>query len=139
MGISASLRKKVTARAGNRCEYCGLSQLGQAATYHLGHIIPEVAGGGSTLENLALACIHCSLRKGARVKALDPKTGRSVGLFHPRQHQWNHHFRWSGNVLVGITQVGRATIDALQLNSDDHQVIRSFEAKLGRHPPSTHV
>ncbi len=139
MAAAASLRKRVTMRAGNRCEYCGLSQLGQAATFHMDHVVPVVAGGPTMLENLALACIHCSLRKGARMMATDPKSGRSVRLFHPRHEQWNHHFRWAGNELAGITATGRATVDALALNSPEHQIIRSFESLLGRHPPPGHV
>jgi hypothetical protein len=139
MAASASLRKSVTMRAGNRCEYCGLSQIGQAATFHLDHVVPVVAGGATMLENLALACIHCSLRKGARMTATDPKSGRSVRLFHPRKQKWNHHFRWSGDELAGITAAGRATVDALALNSAEHQIIRSFESLLGRHPPPGHV
>lgn len=139
MGASASLRRRVVTRAGNRCEYCGLSQLGQAATFHLDHVDPEAAGGRTIFENLALACIHCSLRKGARVMVPDPKTKRQTRLFHPRQQQWNHHFRWSGHELIGISGVGRATVAALNLNSSEHLVIRSFEEQLGRHPPPKHV
>ena len=139
MAVSASLRRRVTDRAGNRCEYCGLSHLGQAATFHLDHVVPVVAGGATALANLALACIHCSLRKGARQTARDPATGLVVRLFHPRDEQWNHHFRWVGSEVVGITATGRATIDALALNSPEHQIIRSFETMLGRHPPPDHV
>ncbi|PSR17345.1 hypothetical protein C8255_13025 [filamentous cyanobacterium CCP3] len=62
--IPASLRELVVKRADNRCEYCGISQLGQVATFHIDHVIPAVAGGETTAENLALACVSCSLRKG---------------------------------------------------------------------------
>jgi hypothetical protein len=139
MAVPASLRRRVELRAENRCEYCGLSQLGQAATFHVDHIVPVVGGGGTALENLALACIHCSLRKGARMSVPDPRSGRAVRLFHPRGQQWNHHFRWRGHELLGITAIGRATIDALSLNSPEHLIIRSFETRLGRHPPPGHV
>lgn len=139
MGGPASLRQRIIARAGNRCEYCGLSQLGQAATFHLDHVVPVVAGGRTVPANLALACIHCSLRKGARQMARDPKTGRSVRLFHPREQTWNLHFRWAGCELRGITPSGRATVGALALNSPEHLIIRSFESVLGRHPPPTHA
>lgn len=61
MAVSATLRRTVTARASNRCEYCGLSAVGQAATFHVDHILPQAAGGLTVSENLALACIHCSL------------------------------------------------------------------------------
>lgn len=135
MAVSASLRRLVETRAEKRCEYCGLSQLGQAATFHVDHIIPIVASGETTLENLALACIHCSLRKGARTLVPDPKSGRAVHLFHPREQRWNNHFRWHGYELIGVSAVGRATIEALALNSAEHWVIRSFEALLHRHPP----
>ena len=36
--ISGSLRDAVTLRAGNRCEYCQLSQLGQEAMFHVDHV-----------------------------------------------------------------------------------------------------
>ena len=135
MAVPASLRKRVARRAKHRCEYCGLSQAGQAATFHVDHIVPQVAGGESSLENLALACVYCSLRKGARQTARDPKSGRSARLFHPREHSWNHHFRWMDCRLNGITAIGRSTIGALNLSSAEHLVIRVLEKRLGRHPP----
>jgi hypothetical protein len=97
--------------------------------------MPQSAGGRTTLSNLALACVHCSLRKGARQMAKDPRTGQTAALFHPRKDKWNYHFRWSGCMLQGITPSGRATIAAFALNSSEHRIIRSFEAQLGRHPP----
>jgi len=103
------------------------------------HVVPQVAGGPTVLANLALACIHCSLRKGARQLARDPRTGRLVRLFNPRTQAWNLHFRWAGCRVAGITATGRATIDALALNSMEHQIIRSFKSVLGRHPPPRHV
>ena len=127
------------ARARGRCEYCGLSSVGQAATFHVDHVIPEVAGGATVASNLALACVHCSLRKGARTAASDPKTGVSVRLFNPRQQEWNSHFRWNGTLLVGVSAPGRATIHALGLNSSEHRIIRSFDALLDRHPPPGHA
>ncbi|MHC5594591.1 MAG: HNH endonuclease [Nostoc sp.] len=35
----------VIQRAAERCEYCNLSQAGEAATFHIDHITPVVAGG----------------------------------------------------------------------------------------------
>lgn len=116
MAVPESLRKRVARRAKNRCEYCGLSQIGQAATFHVDHVLPQSAGGETSMENLALACIHCSLRKGARVR-----------LFHPREDFWNQHFRWMAFRLKGITAIGRATIEAQSLNSSEHLIIRGFE------------
>jgi hypothetical protein len=41
----------------------GLSQAEQAATFHIDHITPVVAGGATTADNLALACVSCLLGK----------------------------------------------------------------------------
>jgi 5-methylcytosine-specific restriction endonuclease McrA len=61
--IPAWLRRQVVFRAGGRCEYCGLAQEGQEATFHVDHIVPRAAGGPTEADNLALACVSCSLRR----------------------------------------------------------------------------
>jgi len=133
--IPASLRELVVKRAYNRCEYCGISQLGQVATFHIDHIIPVVAGGATTAENLALACVSCSLRKGARQEIQDLATGETVRVFNPRQQAWNEHFAWEGDRVVGLTSIGRAMVQALDLNRAIMLAIRAEEELLGRHPP----
>jgi hypothetical protein len=55
--ISSSLHEEAVLRAGNRCEYCGLSQLGQEAAFHIDHVTPRAAGGLTVIDNLALACV----------------------------------------------------------------------------------
>lgn len=59
--IPTALHRFVVERAQNYCEYCGLAQAGQAATFHIDHVVPVVAGGETVAENLALACVSCSL------------------------------------------------------------------------------
>jgi hypothetical protein len=135
MAVSAKLRRVVTVRAQGPCEYCGLSAEGQAATFHVDHILPQVAGGLTVSENLTLACIHCSLRKGSRRTASDPLSGATVPLFHPRLDTWAGNFRWAGVKLIGRTPTGRASVAALDLDSAKHLVIRGFESRLDRHTP----
>ena len=60
--IPARLRREAIRRARDRCEYCRLAQTGQAATFHIDHIVPRAAGGRTISQNLALACVTCSLR-----------------------------------------------------------------------------
>ena len=50
MVIPANLRRQVIKRAANCCEYCGLAQTGQQATFHIDHVVPVVAGGQSTSD-----------------------------------------------------------------------------------------
>lgn len=133
--IPSSLRQQVIQRANSRCEYCGISQVGQVATFHIDHVVPSVAGGTTTADNLALACVSCSLRKGARQKIEDPMTGNAVKVFHPRQQSWKDHFSWRGVEIVGLTATGRATVSALDLNRPTMLAIRAEEELLGRHPP----
>ena len=132
--IPANLRRLTHEKAANRCEYCQLSQLGQEATFHVDHITPVAAGGETNAENLALACVSCSLRKAAREAATDPESGIEAALFNPRRDTWSDHFRWEGVVLVGLSATGRATIHALSMNRSLILAIRKEESALGRHP-----
>jgi hypothetical protein len=133
--VPARLRRLVIRRAGNRCEYCLLSQTGQEATFHVDHILAEANGGLTAEQNLAFACVSCSLRKEARQSGVDPETGKRVSLFHPRRDDWEKHFPWHGVEVVGITAKGRATIAVLRLNRPSILVIRDDESLRGRFPP----
>jgi hypothetical protein len=139
MAVPELLRQTVIQRADGRCEYCLLSQFAQEATFHIDHIVPRSAGGPTTLENLALACVTCSLRKGARQRAIDPATGLEAPLFHPRRDNWREHFRWDGVALVGLSPIARATIEALKMNRPDILATRLEEQLRGRHPPPGHL
>lgn len=131
--IPLFLRKLVIRRAKNRCEYCCLSQEGQEATFHVDHVAPISLGGKTVAENLALACVSCSLRKGAKQAAIDPRSETETKMFNPRADTWDEHFRWNGIFLEGLTSTGRATIRALHLNRRVILAIREEESLLGRH------
>jgi hypothetical protein len=133
--VSPKLRAEVVSRAGNRCEYCQLSQVGQEATFHVDHVIPRAARGSTDADNLALACVSCSLRKWARQTAIDPESGEETPLFNPRTQAWADHFSWEGERIVPRTATGRATVAALVLNRPLILAIRKEEAVRGRHPP----
>ncbi|MCB1228227.1 MAG: HNH endonuclease [Verrucomicrobiales bacterium] len=139
MTSPGNLRQRVEERANHRCEYCGISQVGQEAVFHVDHIHPVSLGGESHEENFALACVSCSLRKGARATVIDPDTDEPVPIFNPRKDAWNHHFRWSEFEVVGISPIGRATAVALAMNRPIILGIRKEEALRGRHPPPNHV
>jgi hypothetical protein len=134
--IPAALTRLVFLRAGNRCEYCGLSQLGQEATFHIDHVVPRAADGPTTEDNLALACVSCSLRKGARQTAPDPETAELAPVYNPRTQRWADHFRWDGERVVPLTPTGRATVAALGMNRPIILAIRQEEAARRRHPPT---
>jgi HNH endonuclease len=133
--VPVSLQRRVRERAQNRCEYCRLSQARQHATFHVDHVWPTSEAGATTLDNLALACVSCSLRKGARTLAADPLNGEHVRLFNPRTESWTEHFEIAESfMLVGKTPTGRATVAALRLNHALAVEIRAAEAQRGQYP-----
>ena len=119
------------------CEYC-LALLNYSPQPFNGeHIIPVSKGGSDDVENLAGACSGCNGCKYNKTHAPDPYDGKIVPLFHPRQMSWYDHFRWSSDFLyvVGITAIGRATVETLTLNRTGVVNFRRALLKLGVHPP----
>jgi hypothetical protein len=133
--IPAALRREIISRAANRCEYCGLAQAGQEGTFHIDHVTPRAIDGPTTIENLALACVSCSLRKGAATTALDSESGNESPIFNPRTQNWNDHFRWNDVEIIPLTPTGRATVKRLALNRHLALAIREEEKLRHRHPP----
>jgi hypothetical protein len=130
--IPVALQRRVRDRAQERCEYCRLAQAGQEATFHVDHIHPRRAGGATLLDNLALACVSCSLRKGGNSEAHDPDTGHSVRLFHPRNDAWTEHFEMDDEFrIIGVSDTGRATVALLRMNRPLAVAIRKTTALLG--------
>ncbi|MBI4604143.1 MAG: HNH endonuclease [Planctomycetes bacterium] len=102
------------------------------------HVIPRAEGGPTSLSNSALACLWCNAHKWKSTKALDPRTGRWVRLFHPRRDRWEDHFKWAPEDLArieGRTATGRATVDLLEMNSGRALAIRRWLMRIGLHPP----
>jgi hypothetical protein len=126
----------VAQRAAMRCEYCRAPQSGSNLAHEVEHIIPLADEGSSASSNLALACRAFNLFKGASRTGLDPETGQRARLFHPRTDSWFDHFRFDDTTceLRGLTDVGRATVQRLQLNSKWQLVAREFWAESGRYP-----
>ncbi len=124
--MNEGIKAQVRSRAGQCCEYCQLRQSDSPlAVLHVEHVIPKKHGGSDDLSNLALACIDCNLHKGANLSGLDPETGMLTALFHPRQQRWENHFEWEGIRIVGKTDIGRTTVQVLNMNSADQIDLRS--------------
>jgi hypothetical protein len=107
----------------------------QGATFHIEHVIPRVRGGSSLLENLALACPSCNLHKADRVSFLQNDGSPAIAGFNPRTDAWSDHFEWDDYLLVARTEVGSATVRALDLNHERRVRIRQAEQLFGLFPP----
>lgn len=134
----ANRRKTVILRARSRCEYCVCPASYSPDTFSIEHIKPRAKGGTSDLDNLALSCQGCNNRKHTKTEANDPTTGSVVSLYNPRQHTWYEHFVWSSDhlLIIGLTPIGRAAIELLQLNRESVINLRRALITMGDHPPA---
>jgi hypothetical protein len=123
----------VAARAGHRCEYCRAPEAIFNFPFEVEHIIPPGRGGDDVENNWALACRSCNLFKSDALVAIDPVSGERVPLFHPRRDAWTSHFLCTlqQGTIVGLTPVGRATVDQLRLNADSQASARKQWILLG--------
>jgi hypothetical protein len=132
------LREQITTEARHRCGYCRTSSGITGTPMEIDHIIPESLGGLTVRENLWLACSMCNDHKGNRIAAADPQTGEVVRIFDPRQQVWLEHFGWSpgGDIIIGKTPTGRATIVTVRLNRAELVEARRGWVIAGWHPPA---
>ena len=138
MGIPDDVRAFVTNRDNYRCAYCLTSEENCGLKMHIDHIIPEVAGGATSAENLCLACFTCNVHKGAKQTGVDPQSFIEVPLFHPLVQKWTTHFSWDETKthILGLTPEGRATVLVLKMNNPIVIQARRRWVSAGWHPPT---
>src|SRR5687767_13455896 len=134
--MEKALEQEVRRRAHDLCEYCRTPQIAYRTRHQIDHIIAEKHHGPTQSSNLSLCCLDCNLHKGANIAGIDPLTSQLSRLFHPRQDIWYEHFEWNGPVLVGITPIGRTTIDVLDINNAYRRITRQTLIDEGIFPPS---
>jgi len=135
--LTIDLKRAVIERAQGFCEYCRSQAKFATQAFSVEHIIPKSRGGQSHIDNLALACQGCNNHKYMKIEGRDPISGAIVPLFHPRRQIWNDHFAWDKDFsyVIGLTPIGRATVDALQLNRTGLVSLRRILFISGEHPP----
>ena len=105
--------------------------------FHHEHIIPLALDGKTEIENLARSCGICNNNKSDKIEHTDPLTKQIARLYHPRQDVWADHFQWRDDDLqiIGITPIGRATIELLKLNRVNAVNLRKLLKMADLHPP----
>jgi HNH endonuclease len=134
--VAKALREEVAEDARHRCGYCRTSARITGTPMEIDHIIPESLGGPTARDNPWLACSMCNDHKGNRIAATDPISSEVVRLFDPRRQAWTDHFEWSlsGDMILGKTAIGRATIAAIRLNRVEIVAARRCRVIAGWHP-----
>jgi hypothetical protein len=118
--VDEALADAVRSRAGYRCEYCLIPEDRVLKPFEIDHVIPRQHGGPTALGNLAYACLNCNKHKGPNLSGIDRLRSRTkiVRLFNPRQHRWRYHFDFDGPRIVGLTAIGRVTVQVFNMNAD---------------------
>jgi len=90
------------------------------------------------VDNFAWSCPFCNQ---AKLQTVSVRVGgRLTSLFDPRYHQWADHFAFVEQYiyLIGITDIGRATIEVLDINDRrqmNHVAPRHIAILNGDYPP----
>jgi hypothetical protein len=135
--IPVELRDRVRERFANCCAYCRTAEDLTCTTFEYEHIVSRSTGGETVFDNICLSCPMCNRYKSDRSSAQDPETQVEVPLFHPHRDQWSNHFAWNDEYceIIGLTPIGRATVEALKMNRPQMTRIRRMWVAMGEHPP----
>ena len=136
--IPKESRDLVFKRAEFKCEYCFSLDQYSSSPFDVEHIIPVSKSGSNKVGNLALACHGCNLRKYNKIFGLDHETSLLQRLYNPRKDNWKIHFKWNEDftIIIGLTPIGRATVETLQLNRFRLLNQRLVFRDVGLHPPN---
>ncbi|MEG4027627.1 MULTISPECIES: HNH endonuclease signature motif containing protein [unclassified Microcoleus] len=132
--VPATLRRLVSQRAGEQCEYCRFPQKASLFAFEMEHIIAEKHDGLTEAENLALSCPCCNRFKGTDLGSIDPETRQLTPFFNPRVQEWSDHFRLEGGAIVPRTPEGRVTAKILQFNLLERILEREQLISIGEYP-----
>ena len=116
--VPESLRRLVSQRAEDRCEYCRLHRQHGLFAHEIDHIYAEKHHGQTVESNLCLACSDCNSYKGSDLCSLDTDSGQVVALFHPRKDEWSDHFRLETSCRIApLTATARVPVELLRINT----------------------
>jgi HNH endonuclease len=136
--IPSQLKQFVIERGAGCCEYCHSQVKFSSQAFSVEHITPLSNNGETIKDNLALACQGCNNHKYTKTMGRNPVDGEMVQLYHPRRDQWKNHFTWNDDytLIIGLTSIGRATVQTLNLNREGLVNLRRILFEIGEHPPS---
>lgn len=103
-------------------------------SHEVDHVIAERHKGKTELGNLAYACFRCNRLKGSDLSSIDPHTGAITRLYNPRTDHWSEHFQLLADAtIVAQTEIGRTTVDFLDMNDPEWLGLRAISMRQGRY------
>lgn len=132
--INQDLRRLVTTRAEQLCEYCLIHEEDTVLGCAVDHIISLKHGGTSLADNLAYACVFCNRFKGSDIGSITWQTKAFTRLYNPRRDHWSAHFRLQGATIQPLTDIGEVTTRILGFNHSDRLLERQLLLNQNRYP-----
>ena len=85
----------------------------------------------SVVERASNQCEYCRLPQSAQPSVtfhVDHvvATDQIVRVFNPPTDRWNEHFQFADYVIVGLTDIGRATLRLLAMNAPSRIELRQL-------------
>ncbi len=116
------------------CEYCLMHEDDTLWGCEVDHIVSRKHGGRTEPGNLAWACALCNSRKGSDIATILDHSATRVRLFHPCQDKWLTHFHLNHVLIEANGDIGRATVQFMELNEVHRLEERTAAAEVGRYP-----
>lgn len=103
----------VRTRAGQACEYCGVTETDCGGLLTVDHHRPQAHGGADVVDNLVYCCWRCNLHKAAYW----PSEATAPALWNPRDEPRDRHLLLlADGRLHAHTPTGKFTLARLRLN-----------------------
>jgi hypothetical protein len=119
------------------CAYCTMSEdEAHGIAFEIDHYEPQRARPDleNDYGNLMYSCSVCNNMKGD-LSPPQPARADSYRFFRPDQDDFNEHFRAKGVTLASDTNVGKFSIDFLELNRLSLRKIREIRERLAKAAP----
>jgi hypothetical protein len=113
MTLSAEVVDRVRRRAGDACEYCGVTATDSAGRLTIDHYQPLARGGTDDEDNLVYACFRCNTYKSDYW----PRRRGHPLLWNPRgEARTVHLLELFDGRIHPVSAVGRFSLTLLHLN-----------------------
>jgi hypothetical protein len=137
--LNPELRRLVTQRADNLCEYCLISESDTILGCAIYHIISIKHGGSSDIDNLAYCCVYCNRFKGSDIGSIILDKKEFVRFYNPRWDNWAEHFKLTNSTIEPLTNIGKVTARILGFNDQSRLLERQLLIHNKKYPSSSAI
>lgn len=132
--LSQEVRRFVSQRANDLCEYCLIHVGDTALGCAVDHVISLKHGCSNEPDNLAYACVFCNRYKGSDIGSIIWSTQEFVRFYNPRRDRWSEHFQLQDTTIAPTTEIGDVTARILGFNHAERLLERQILIAQKKYP-----